>query len=166
MIIAGDFNKLPIHRLTRQFQFKQIVNFPARGSNKLDLTNLAEYYENPTRTPPLGFSDHVTVLVPPKIRVKEEQSTQVKYLRDKRPNSIGRLGRFFGEIHWDFVINPDFTCEQNLTNFTDIVNYGLNCLAPLKAVKVRMNDRPWMNSNLKRLIQKYCIGNYEIKSIE
>ena len=24
----------------------------------------------------------------------------------------------------------------------------------MKEVKVRMNDRPWMNSNLKRLIQK------------
>ena len=103
LIIAGYFNKLTIHCLTRQFQLKQIVNFPTQGSNKLDLflTNLAEYslyYENPTRTPPSGLSDHVTVLAPPKIRVKEEQSTQVKYLRDKRPSSIGRLGSFFGEI--------------------------------------------------------------------
>ena len=72
LIIAGDFTKLPIHRLTRLFQLKQIVNFPTRGSNKLDLilTNLAEYYDNPTRTPPMGLSDHVKVLAPPKIRVK------------------------------------------------------------------------------------------------
>ena len=55
-------------------------------------------------------------------------------------SSIERLGWFFGEILWDFFINPDFTCEQNLTAFTDIVNYGLNSLAPLKAVKVRMKD--------------------------
>ena len=42
LIIAGDFNKLPIQHICRQFQLKQIVNSPTRGSSKLDLilTNL------------------------------------------------------------------------------------------------------------------------------
>ena len=89
------------------------------------------------------------------------------------------IGRFFGEIPWDFVLNPDFSCEQNLTTLTDIVNYGRNSQVPLKVVKVRMNDRPWMNPNLKRLFQerqkafvkvesvmKFCIGNCEVQSIK
>ena len=106
-------NLISLNFFSYRATLKQIVNIPTRGFNKLDLvlTNLAEYYENPTRTPLLGLSDHVTVRVSPKTRVKEEQSTQVKYLRDKRPSSIGRLASFYGEISWDFVINPDFTCE-------------------------------------------------------
>ncbi len=47
LIIAGDFNKLPIQHICRQFQLKQIVNSPTRGSSKLDLilTNLAAFYD-------------------------------------------------------------------------------------------------------------------------
>ena len=36
----------------------------------------------------------------------------------------------------------------------DIINYGLDTLVPLKAVKVHHNDQTWMNSNLKCLIKK------------
>ncbi len=45
LIIAGDFNKLPIQHICRQFQLKQIVNSPTKGSSKLDLilTNPADF---------------------------------------------------------------------------------------------------------------------------
>ncbi|CAB4006808.1 Hypothetical predicted protein, partial [Paramuricea clavata] len=75
-------------------------------------------------------------------------------VRDKRPSSIRRLGRFLCEVPWDIVANPNQSCDQNLNNFTDVIKYGLNTLMPLKTVKVHQNDQPWMNSNLKRLIKK------------
>ena len=75
-------------------------------------------------------------------------------MRDKRPSSIHRLGRLLSEVPWDFVVNSSQSCNQNLSNFTDIINYGLDTLALLMAVKVHHNDQPWMNSNLKCLIKK------------
>ena len=47
IIIAGDFNKLNIKLLKRNFQLKQLVRSPTRGSNLLDLvlTNLHIYYD-------------------------------------------------------------------------------------------------------------------------
>jgi hypothetical protein len=50
LIIAGDFNKLHIRHISRQFQLKQIVNSPTRGSSKLYLilTNLAAFYDTYT----------------------------------------------------------------------------------------------------------------------
>ena len=66
LILAGDFNKLPIRHISRQFQLKQIVNFNTRGSCKLDLilTNLSDSYEQPLSIPALGLTDHLTVLSP------------------------------------------------------------------------------------------------------
>ena len=63
-------------------------------------------------------------------------------MHDKRPSSIHRLGRFLCEVPWDYVVNLSQSCSQNLSNFTDIINYGLDTLAPLKAVKVHHNDQP------------------------
>ncbi len=90
----------------------------------------------------------------PKLRSKDSKATQVYHVRDKRPSTIRRLGRFFCEIPWNLLITPESTCEQNLDSLTNIINYGLNTLAPLKTVKILKNDRPWMNSNLKSLIHK------------
>jgi hypothetical protein len=49
LILAGDFNKLPIRHITRQFQLRQIVNFNTKGTSELDLilTNLSNFYEEP-----------------------------------------------------------------------------------------------------------------------
>ena len=97
LIIAGDFNKLPIQHICHQFQLKQIVNSPTRGSSKLDLilTNLAAFYDISSCAPPLRLFDHPTVFVSPKLRSKDSKATQVYHVRDKRPSTIRRLGRFF-----------------------------------------------------------------------
>ena len=100
LIIAEDFNKLPIHRLTRQFQFNSGLQLSNSGLQQvgLNLNQRSRVLRKPNSYSTIGSFRPCSVLAPPKIRVKEEQSTQVKYLRDKRPSSIGRLGGFFGEI--------------------------------------------------------------------
>ncbi len=67
VILLGDFNNLNVSRLKRNFRLKQIVNFPTRGRNVLDLilTNLRDYYTSPTKLAPFGLSDHVTIKVSP-----------------------------------------------------------------------------------------------------
>jgi hypothetical protein len=101
LILAGDFNKLPIRHITHQFQLRQIVNFNTRGTSKLDLilTNLSNFYEEPLSTPPLGLSDHLTVVAFSKGQIRGNQSKEtIINVRDKRPSSIRRLGRFLCEV--------------------------------------------------------------------
>ena len=101
LILAGDFNKLPIRHITHQFQLRQIVNFNTRGTSKLDLilTNLSNFYEEPLSTPPLGLSDHLTVVAFSKEQIRGNQSKEtIINVRDKRPSSIRRLGRFLCEV--------------------------------------------------------------------
>ena len=147
---------MPTQQLTRHFHLKQIVDFRTRGSSKLDLilTNLADFYDKPYGIPPFGLSDHLTILAFPNIRTKGTQNKKVIYVRDKRPSSIKRVGKFLSEVPWDFMVSCNRSCEENLNNFTCIINYALDTLTPLKAVVTNHNDRPWMNNNLRTLINK------------
>ena len=81
IILLGDFNNLNVCRFKRNFRLKQIVNFPTRGHNVLDLilTNLSDYYATPTKLAPLGLSDHVTVKVSPIPRsMSSKRKTTIK----------------------------------------------------------------------------------------
>jgi hypothetical protein len=115
LILAGDFNKLPIRHITRQFQLRQIVNFNTRGTSKFDLilTNLSNFYEEPLSIPPLGLSDHLTVVAFSKEKIRGNQSKEtIINVQDKRPSSIRRLGRFLCEVPWDIVVNSNQSCDQ------------------------------------------------------
>ena len=104
---------------------------------------MSDFYNQPSSLPPLGLSDHLTIVTLAKERIHSNQSKE-----------IHRLGRFLCEVPWDFVVNSNQSCNQNLNNFTSVINYGQATLAPLRAVKVYHNNQPWMNSSLKRLIKK------------
>ena len=77
VIIAGDFNKLNTSRLRNAFKFKQIIRFPTRGNNILDLilTNLDQYYQEPEKFSPFGLSDHVSIVIQPRARSKIPKAT-------------------------------------------------------------------------------------------
>ena len=50
-ILLGDFNKLKVSRIQNTFKLKQVVKFPTRGRNILDLilTDLDKFYDSPRK---------------------------------------------------------------------------------------------------------------------
>ena len=50
IVLAGDFNRLKVSRLSHQFRMKQLVNLRTRGNQTLDLilTNLNRFYDEST----------------------------------------------------------------------------------------------------------------------
>ena len=64
IFLIGDFNKCPISSLLRHFTLKQIVKEPTRGNSTLDLilTNMSSCCNSPVLLPPVGQSDHNSVL--------------------------------------------------------------------------------------------------------
>ena len=64
IVILGDFNCLDITDILTNHNLKQVVQDPTRGNNILDLivTNLSHLYSAPVIFPPLGRSDHNTVM--------------------------------------------------------------------------------------------------------
>ena len=88
IIILGDFNRLNIIRLKNNFNLKQIVNFPTRGQNILDLvlTNLKNFYEKTEKLSPFGLSDHATIKVRSRTRVQHPIVKSTIKSRDMRPS--------------------------------------------------------------------------------
>ena len=72
LIIAGDINHLDTRDFVTQHAFKQLVTNATRGVNTLDvfLTNRPLLWDTPTVFPSLVRSDHVAVLVPPRMTIE------------------------------------------------------------------------------------------------
>ena len=134
---------------------KQLVNFPTRGDRTLDLilTNLGKFYQNPTKDPPFGLSDHLTVTISPSKRQRSTNRKKTISVRKRNKSSVEALGRFLSKIDWS-VLDSLSTIEDHLNYFSDIVMVGLNSMMPLKVVKLHVDDTPWMTPYLKDLIWK------------
>ena len=67
---------------------------------------------------------------------------------------MASLGRYLLEFPWDTALSQNQSCDNKLAAVTQIINYGLNTIMPIRSVKVHQTDRPWINADLKRLAQK------------
>ena len=63
-------------------------------------------------------------------------------------------GRYLLEFPWDSALSLNESCDDKLAAITQIINYGLDTIMPVRSVKVHQTDRPWINADLKRLVQK------------
>ena len=156
IVVADDFNKFNNKAQARNYQLKPLAKIPTRGNNTLDqlFTNLQDYHQEPTAFPPFGLSDHVTVITMPGLRLESKSQRKSLKTRDKRPRSVAALGRFLVAVPWEQALDHHSSCDDKLSNITDIINYGLNTIMPERSVKIHQTDRPWLNPDLKRLISK------------
>lgn len=157
IIIAGDFNKLNVKVLARQFKFKQLVHQPTRGNNILDLvlTNLHRYFDlmSIELRPPFGLSDHNSVSVKPILRKSRNHSCNFAYIRDTRPSRKQELGRYLRDIDWS-IIQTTPSCEEKSNLFGSLINLGLDVIMPIKKVKLHHNDPPWITKKFKHLVKQ------------
>ena len=156
ILLTGDFNRLNISRLLHQFKLKQLVSTPTRGHQILDLiiTNMPNLYDKKHMQSfsPFGLSDHLVLLLQPKLRTVRTTSRRVVTRRDTRSSRKQELGRYLSSIDWSFVelVNG---CENKLSLFLDLVRIGVDTIMPLKLVKVHINDPPGVNGEFKKLIK-------------
>lgn len=137
------------------YNLKQLVKFSTRGERILDLvlTNLKDYYKEPSKLAPFGLSDHCTIFVSPHLRTRHRSTKKTVITRDMRPSSRDALGRFFNTVDWSLIDTMD-NAQDKLKYFMSIINIGLNTIMPTKLVKLHRNDVPWMTGQLKLLIRK------------
>ncbi|XP_028515119.1 uncharacterized protein LOC110239869 [Exaiptasia diaphana] len=160
LIVCGDFNRFNTNSLTNHFRLKQIVRVPTRKDAILDLimTNLTAYYNDPITFPPFGLSDHETVLVTQKHRVKSSNPTKYILRRDTRPSRRAELGRYLSSFDWPLLFTSLETCDELECALREAILTGLDIIMPLERVRLHTKDAPWMTPELKSLIikrQKY-----------
>ena len=156
-LVLGDLNHLNDARLKSNFKLKQIVHFPTRGQNTLDkiLTNLQDYYDTPVERPAFGLSDHSSVEVQPKQRVKTSQTIQTVISRDLRPSNRVAMQTYLYEVDVTAaMIRAMTTCKGKVSMLQTIIKTGLDSILPMKPKIVHRTEPPWINSTLKTLIRK------------
>ena len=154
-ILLGDFNKLKVSRIQNAFKLKQVVKFPTRGRNILDLilTDLDKFYDSPRKLPPFGLSDHDSVFVPPLARSQVPNPTYRTKSRDLRPTKRLALTRYLEEVNVNQLVNKQISCDDKAKTFEMIINTGLDAIAPIKEKVITTNEPPWVSSSFKKLIR-------------
>ena len=155
-IILGDFNKLKTSRLQNSFKFKQLVKFPTRGQNILDLilTNIGSYYQKPKKLSPFGLSDHATIEIQPLTRSEFPKVSIKTKSRDLRPTSQLALRKYLVEVDVPTLIRAKASCEDKANTLELIITYGLNTILPMRSKLQISNEPPWITQKLKHLIRR------------
>ena len=154
-ILLGDFNKLNTTRLRTGYDLKQLVKFPTRGNNILDivLTNLSTFFDQPTKRAPFGLSDHMSIEINPIVHSKTRENTVVVKVRDLRPSSRLAMRQYLEQVDMPGMLNRVKSCDEKTLLLQTIVNTGMDYILPLRGKKSKANDPPWMNLTLSNLIR-------------
>ena len=156
IIILGDFNKLNLSRIKNSFKLSQIVKFPTRGPSSLDLilTNMKQFYDELSKRPPFGLSDHVSIEVQPLKRSANQTDKFYTISRDLRPTKRLLMRKYLEEVDIQSLINMQPSCKTKVDMFESIINHGLDTLLPLKSKVNISNDPPWISQSLRKLIKR------------
>ncbi|XP_078585796.1 uncharacterized protein LOC144867616 [Branchiostoma floridae x Branchiostoma japonicum] len=150
--ILGDFNRLDTSGLCRGTVMSQVVRNNTRGNAMLDLivTNMKNEYHPPTVLPPVGLSDHLSVLWSPKeehVRIKPT----VKHIRHLSEQDLFEFGRWATTHDWSEVYNASGTTAK-ANAFHATLEDAIATFFPIKTIKTLSSDKPWITPNIKRLI--------------
>ena len=143
IIILGDFNRMNTKPLERKLGVKQIVNLSTRGGAALDfiLTNVQEYYCDPTQLPPFGRSDHNASLYKPKQFSAPSGAHKVIRKRKLNNSNLSRLYDQLNRQNWTEIYLCNYV-EEKTTRFYDIVISTLDQTVPFKSYRIHTNDKP------------------------
>ena len=168
IVLLGDFNHLNTTRLKTSYDLQQIVNFPTRGQNTLDLilTNLKPFYNPPFKRPSFGLSDHLSIEVKPKARSQLPKPKFTTKSRDMRPSKRLAMRAYLEEVDVPALLDTVYSCEAKVSLLEELIKTGLDTVLPLRSKTVQLNEPPWVNSTLKNLITKRQTALTQGKTLE
>lgn len=152
-IVCGDFNDLRMvsDRLCSIAGLKSHVDFPTRGSNTLDLVlSNIETNKRPRLVPPFGRSDHAAVFWEPTLL----RCRPFKKIFVRKINNSGILGFFnaISSIDWIKLSSSRPTLNDCTSTFLSTVKDLVDMFFPLRSIRVRSSEPPWMRHSLKILM--------------
>ena len=121
IVIAGDINQLDINTLMSQHNFQQLVKSFTRGQKILDvfLTNCPHLWKLTSVFKSLVRSDHLSILVMPRIVVKPFRKT-VSF-RDVREHRKLCMDKKMDQFDWErFTISDD--PSDNVRRLSEILS--------------------------------------------
>jgi hypothetical protein len=135
IFLVGDFNRFNFRILSNNFNLRQLVKAPTRGSATLDLilTNLFEHHSKPDILAGIGLSDHKSIFIRPLMHVKKRKA-KVVYRRSVKPHMKDGFGRWLTSTNFTFL-EAFPSCPEKLNAFQSLLNYSINSFFPLRKSK-------------------------------
>ena len=154
IFLVGDFNRFNFRILSNNFNLRQLVKAPTRGSATLDLilTNLFEHYSKRDILAGIGLSDHKSIFIRPLMHVKKRKA-KVVYRRSVKPHMKDGFRMWLTSTDFTFLEALP-SCPEKLNAFQSLLNYAIELFFPLRKSKQHPNDKPWITSELRSLIQQ------------
>ena len=165
-LFLGDFNCYKADNiLLLSPQLRQVVHYNTHGGKTIDLiiTDMHTLYHPPVPCHQLlpddpetaAPSDHLGSLLIPRTFSGIPSSRKYKTLtvRPITDSQIAAMGRVIAEEKWDYI-DAITDVDKQLESFTTSIFLLLDTVAPIKEVKIAIDDPPWMNSRIKNIIRQ------------
>ncbi|CAH1259201.1 Hypp2194 [Branchiostoma lanceolatum] len=149
-----DFNHLNVRDILLDKDLSQVVLGNTRGNAMLDLiiTNMKSYFKTPAIHPPIGLSDHNTILWEPNVKLKQNSCTR-KLTRPMREPNLSHFGKWITTHSWNEVYAAT-TTQEKADAFYSTLTSAIAKFFPTKSVKLHPSDKPWITPRIKHLIKQ------------
>ncbi|CAJ1081508.1 uncharacterized protein LOC121656906 [Xyrichtys novacula] len=155
IIITGDFNHVSLSSTLPTFY--QFVTCTTRENKTLDLlyANVKDAY-SATALPPLGKSDHNLVLLSPLYKpVVQQHPVTVKTVRKWSHEAMETLRGALEATDWDALYEPHGEDIDGMTDcISEYIGFCIDNTIPTKEVRCYPNNKPWITSDLKALLNE------------
>ncbi|XP_075955445.1 uncharacterized protein LOC142957475 [Anarhichas minor] len=155
LVITGDFNHTTLDRALPTFH--QYVDCPTRNNKTLDLlyANAKDAY-SATALPPLGRSDHNLILLTPRyVPLVQRLPVTTRSVRRWSQEAIDALQDCFESTDWDVLCGPHVEDLNSMTDcITEYIKFCEQTAIPSRSVHCFPNNKPWITSDLKALLNK------------
>ena len=115
-------------------------------------STLSNYY-NDLSLPPLGLSDHSSILLQPNDNQVPSLPTTRHLRRDCRASNKRTSLTTLQTVNWTPLYRMN-SCDDQLSEFQSVVTDALNTCLPVRSVKLHPSDKPWITSEIKESISK------------
>ena len=145
VMITGDFNPVitgfNANRVRQMIGLTQIINVATRENNILDwcLTNKKDMVFEKIQLPPLGSSDHNSVLIKSCTDRACRPSNDRAYKRDLRDSNVRPFDQWITSFDCSVVFETS-DCNLKYAEFNDIMIKKIDYYFSLKQTKVRKSE--------------------------
>ena len=180
IFILGDFNdrcedwskphtsselKNNFYNLVNNLNLHQLIKDPTRGQNLLDLaiTDRPDLISESGVLPPLPNLDHSTIYITLSITYHSSPAYS-KVIWDYEHADYESLNNYLTNNLPNYSISEE-PINSIVLNLTDCIKVGMSNFIPHKTTRIKPRDKPWFNSNIRKLYKScYKLHKRQLKS--
>ena len=156
IVVLGDFKHFKPGNLCSSFKLKRLITKPIQGNKILDqaYSTMSQYYDEALILPPVGLSEHSSVLLQPSnYHAPNLLATRVLKRNNCKAPKRQALLSFLQAVNWTPLYLMSLF-EDQFNDFQSTLATAMDKCLPMRFVKLHPTDKPWMTVEIKDAIRK------------